>query len=215
MPPASQSMTAADALLERRKVVDETAAFIQRRDRAQAECEAWEAARNAVKAEMGAIRGLSQVTREVDSSVAEKLAESRELRQQELSALEASISARTAELARVIAEVSETGRQGKAHEAWSESLRLQAADAASALNAAKGAHQDAIARMRAELSIVGAALEGARAEIAEVRKEREGHEAMVREEDARLARRGADLAIYETRIRRMAAVAGMALPETI
>lgn len=215
MAPVQSTPTAADALEQRKTILAENAGFVRDRDRAKAECHEWEAARDAVKAEMGAINGLSQVTREVDQAIAERLSGNRAAKQKELDDLNASIEAKKAEITAndmtITSQTATIVEQGKAL----ETIKANTATHVEALHTAKDDHSKFLEKAGTEQAVVTTELTTSRKEIDDNRKERLDYEAHVRDEDKRLATRGADLAIYENRIRRQAAAIGYTLPETI
>lgn len=201
--------TAADAMLERKKILDENALHIQTRDTTLREIAQWQPVLADIRTEIAALTDGTDTVLQVHQLLSTKLMEQRD-------SLQRQVDEKTARLNDL--DVAERTRSKEAETADKALATVQAritilkAEAATHENltrAAKEEHEANKARIASEIAPLRNDLEQARNHLAGVKIEEEVLLNNRMAEDARLARKGTDLAIYENRMRKFAAAAGM------
>lgn len=196
--------TAADANEERKAILAEVSLLKEDRDTARRECTQWISARDAVKAEMAAMLGLTALTKEHDTLLSTALLAKRDALRSEVEGLTAARESMEAEATK------------STNYAWSKKEEISTLEAKVAeltahtnhhLGAAKSARHEHLKAKEERDSEIGALevkLAEKRAELERIRREGEDIESKNRDEDIRLATKSRDLAIYEARIREAA-----------
>lgn len=201
--------TAADAMLDRKRILDENAVHIQTRDTTLREIAQWQPVLAAIKAEVSALTGVPDAAHKANELLSTTLMEQRDVLQRQ-------IDEKTAVLNDL--DVADRTRKAEAEaadkalatvQATIATLKGEAAKHEDLTRAAKEEHEANKSRINSEIGPLRNDLEQARNHLAGVKIEEEVLLNNRLAEDARLARKGADLAIYEARVRKLAAAAGL------
>lgn len=209
MPPVPSTPTAVDALAERKRILDDNALLIQRRDKLREACGYYDAALAAVKEELEARHG-ADLTRDEISAVIDRAMATKEAEHQarfdDLVRREQTISSSVTELERKRLALGTTIEKNRKEVAKIDQEREEAIET----------HNKVLKRIHAErdhaqnehAQAVGLFV-AKRKEMAQAEADFTARERDLVERERKAAQKGRDLAIYEDRIRKAAA----ALPE--
>lgn len=201
--------TAADAMLDRKRILDENTVHVQTRDTLLREIAQWQPVLEAIKAEIAASLGLPEITHKAHEMLSTKLLEQRDEIQRQ-------IDVKTAAVNDIDVQNTLKLRESAASEAAIETTRKTIAALKEdqekhegLTRSAKEGHETQKLQIQSEIEPVKMELEQARNHLSGVRLEEEVLLNNRQQEDIRLARKGADLAIYEARVRKLMLAAGM------
>lgn len=201
--------TAADANLERKQIKEEIVTLTQTRDRLREETGLYERANAAVKREIAANGGLVGDTKAYDSLITGELVAGRDALIKEIAGLTSKRDAHAREQGVLAID---TPKKRAEH----DKLVADIGTLKSELNTLTVAHNQAVAtnsitsgQKQEELAALLVKIQEAEDKLAQVEATEAEKIKWIGDEETRLANKGADLAIYEARIRKMAVAVGM------
>lgn len=201
--------TASDANLERKKIQDEIALLKQTRDTTRRECEQWASAKEAIRCELEAKTGLILSTEEYDAILSLDLKKQRDDLVVTLNTLNSSIEEKTRIENTLTASIEALESREAILITNVENLKKDEDLHKRSAGAARADHSDASVKKLTELGELDRQIGTARAMLDTITAEQDEKRPWILQEEARLARKASDLAIYETRIRKMAVAAGL------
>lgn len=207
--------TSTDALLERKEILEGNKALIRARDVLQQEVDRLQPVLFAIKEEIKATRAVPDITRLQDIALAGELGPKRKEAQTALDAIEARrmvIEPLVDEQeVKIIRNKGAIAKQEETIKILNDD-REKAEKATAVARETHATTMEGLTAQRTEaeghVATAKKSLEATQTEEDELKKTRAS-------EDIRLSNKGRDLAIYEVRIRKQAAAAGIELPETI
>lgn len=213
MPPATP--TAVDANLERKAALEDATLWKQRRDIWCAEAQQWEKVLGAVKAEIRAHTGLALDVADFDGIVTKTLRDARNSLTSEIDVLQATKSQREAELSGIETDLGTKKLLIGRMTVQADALRTDIATLEATSSSLKRDYLETIEKKNTELSELLKTISDTQASFDAQEKEYQSKKQWIMDEETRLATKSADLAIYEARIRRLAAEVGLELPTDI
>lgn len=201
--------TAADALLERKKINDEIAILTQKRDTARRECEQWASAKEAIRLELAAKTGLVFSTEQYDKLLSLDLKKQREEIRTSIEELERSHATKKLSHTDIMAAVNVATELKEKIEKNIETLKVDEGFHKKAAEVARLDHLEAKESKEKVLGEIDKKIADANKLLQAINTEREEKQPWILQEETRLARKASDLAIYEARIRKMAVAVGL------
>ena len=201
--------TATDAWLERKKILEGNALHIQTRDNILRELAQYQPVLAAIKAEVAAHLNLAEISPDIHALLSTKLMEHRDALNKQIDekrAISQDLDAQT-----LLKQKALIGAQGTADNAQSilKGLQDEVAKYQGLLEKTRSEHQSTLIETQNQIAPVVEELSQARNHLHSTQLEEEVLLQSRQAEDIRLANKGRDLAIYESRIREAAAKVNM------
>lgn len=205
MAPVADTRTGTDAYLEQRKVREDTALLVQQRDTLLREISQWQPVLYTIRAECAAHTDLPTLRNKINESISIHLLEKKD-------AIQAEINKKTADNEDIGIKNTLLLKKGDELDAsvaskttHLEGLKSEAAQWEQKAREAHQTHDNAMQKAQNELPPMLEALSQARNHLSGVQLEEEVLLQNRQAEEIRLATKSRDLAIYEARIREVAA----------
>lgn len=194
--------TAADALAERKVILEGNSALLVLRDTLQQDVDRLQPVLVVIKEEIKASGALPELTRLQDAYLAAELAPKRQKAQQELDAVEKRIRDKQAEEGASNGRILANKAIAAGHVAAIATLEQTHLEYAQKARDSRERHASMMNTYQAELMQIEVQLMEARKSLAKTQEEEKGLLEHRSSEELRLATKGRDLAIYEERIRK-------------